>query len=369
MVREIEAADVMVLARRCMDVAELLALPPATAEVAIVDVDLPGLDVDAVATLEQRGVRVVAVGDPARASSLGIGLSAGPGEVEAVVSSSEPSVVAASVSPELGEAGSPGRVTAVWGPHGAPGRSTVALATAAELSRSGQPVVLVDADTYGGSQAQQVALLDDVSGLMAACRSANRGVLGEAVEHVVPVADHLGLLTGIPRPDMWTSLRPAALERVLAELRDGHAHVVVDCGFSLEEQDPSGQGRNRATLQVLRDADLVVAVGRADPVGLARLVRGLHDLRDLVDAEPHVVLNRVRPTLGWDERELAATVDRLADARPVAFLPEDADALDAAVMAGELVHVAAPHSPFVARVTRLVATLTQICDRDVATVP
>ena len=40
------------------------------------------------------------------------------------------------------------------------------------------------------------------------------------------------------------------------------------------------------TRHVLAAADAVLVVGRADPVGLSRLVRALHDLADLVEVEP-----------------------------------------------------------------------------------
>ena len=63
--------------------------------------------------------------------------------------------------------------------------------------------------------------------------------------------------------------------------------TVVDCGFCLEQDeelsfDTAAPRRNGATLTTIEQADLVVAVGSADPVGLQRLVRGLSDLREAV---------------------------------------------------------------------------------------
>ena len=68
-----------------------------------------------------------------------------------------------------------GRVLAVWGPAGAPGRTTVAVAVAAELAARGRRTTLVDADPYGGAVAQQLGILDEVSGLLAAARLAAGG--------------------------------------------------------------------------------------------------------------------------------------------------------------------------------------------------
>lgn len=353
-VREVEAADGLLLARRCMDVAELLAVAGASADVAVVDAHHPGLDVEAVVTLDRRGVQVIGIGSPERCEALGITHHARPGEVEVVVASAGVPAAAPVTARERPGGDRTGRLVAVWGPQGAPGRSTVALSVAAELADLGDDVVLVDADTYGGSQAQLVALLDDVSGLMAACRVANRGETDEVAGHVVPIGHRLGLLSGLPRADMWPHVRSGALDRVLQALRRSHDTVVVDCGFCLEPAEGGGTGRNAATLRVLQDADVVLAVGRADPVGLARLVRGLPELRAVAGVEPVVVLNQLRPTLGWDERDLVRTLVRLGEGEPAALLPGDADALDEAMMRGEPVRVVAPGSPFVAQVRRLV---------------
>ena len=50
------------------------------------------------------------------------------------------------------------RVIAVWGPHGAPGRSTVAIQLAVEVTRSGQTCALIDADTVAPSLALLLGL-------------------------------------------------------------------------------------------------------------------------------------------------------------------------------------------------------------------
>ena len=69
-------------------------------------------------------------------------------------------------------------MVAVWGPAGAPGRTTVATGLAAVLATRG-PTMLVDADPYGGSVAQVLGVLDEVSGLLAAARLAGSGTLAE----------------------------------------------------------------------------------------------------------------------------------------------------------------------------------------------
>ena len=80
---------------------------------------------------------------------------------------------------------------AVWGPTGAPGRTTVAVTVAAELAASGVATLLADADVYGGVVAQVLGFLDEAPGLAAAARLANNGqldvaALAGAAPHAAP---------------------------------------------------------------------------------------------------------------------------------------------------------------------------------------
>lgn len=364
-VREVEAAESLRLARRCMDVAELLAVAGVGVDVAVVDAGVPGLDLDAVELLRGRGVLVLGVGEGSRLTALGIEVSVEPGSVASTVAEARSSAGRASAGPSpAGTLERPdpsagpaavGRLVAVWGPHGAPGRSTLALSLASVLATS-TSTLLVDADVYGGSQAQQMALLDDVSGLLAAARSANRGDGAAITDHTVAVGERLDLLSGTVNAQMGASLRPAAVERVLEGARRAYPQVVVDCGFGLDASGPPPQ-RDEITLRLLRGADVVVVVGRADPVGLARLVRGLHDVREVTRAEPVVVLNRVRHGVGWDRRELVSTVRRLAGVEPAVLVPEDPATVDAAVMAGHPPTRPGASSPFGSAVQELVDRL------------
>jgi MinD-like ATPase involved in chromosome partitioning or flagellar assembly len=353
--REIESSRSMHLVRRCVDVAELLAVAPsAAAGAAFVATELPGLDADAVFRLERAGVRVIGLGDDERRRALGIVVRGEPGALEqAVADAGSPATVA--------DHPNPARTIAVWGSSGAPGRSTIAASLAASYAQRDHETVLVDADTYGGSIAQMLAMLDEVSGLMAACRAANQGRTDEVTDHLLDVEPRLRLLSGIPRADMWPQVRPGALELVLHRLRADAEVVVVDCAFSLEPgEGPAGAGRNQVTRHVLSTADAVLAVGRADPVGLSRLVRAVHDLSDVVDIEPVLAVNLMRSSLGWSEREVASTLTRLTGIEPITFIPADVEAIDLAVMRGQLPRVATPSSPFVSAVDDLAASLAPV---------
>jgi MinD-like ATPase involved in chromosome partitioning or flagellar assembly len=231
-----------------------------------------------------------------------------------------------------------GRVLAVWGPAGAPGRTTVATTLAAALGRTGR-TILVDADPYGGTVAQVLGVLDEVSGLLAAARLAGSGLLEERFASVQrALGPRFTVVTGLPRPDRWAEVRPGTVE-LLAETGRAHGHVVIDTGFSLDEDDVSGRpGRHQMTLAALDVADEVLVVGNADPVGLSRLARALVDLRDRHPTKAtRVVVNRMRPTIGWTERDVTRMLSDLAGPVGLHFLPEDRAAVDRALVTGRTV--------------------------------
>jgi MinD-like ATPase involved in chromosome partitioning or flagellar assembly len=347
----------VVVLRRCVDVDDLLAASSAgQADVAVVALDAPGLDQTALDLLRRHQVRVVAVAGPgspeaARTRAARIG-------VDALTAADDPSAIAdlvesadlQSVVHEDGEdpplSPGVGRIVAVWGPAGAPGRTTLATALAAELARRGAPTTLVDADPYGGSVAQHLGVLDEVSGLLSAARLTGDGVL-EARFASVPRAlgDRLAVVTGLPRPDRYAEVRPGVVEHLL-EVAAGHGHVIVDTGFSLEDE-PAGDltgrpGRNHLTLGAVDAADEVVVVGSADPVGLSRLARGLVELRERRAGAPvRVVVNRMRPGLGWSERDIVGMVEGFARLAGVHFLPDDRATADRALVSGSSVAEAA----------------------------
>ncbi len=359
--------------RRCVDLADLLAAASTgTARAALLSAELRRLDRDALSRLAAARVAVVGLVTPGdeqaetRLRQLGV--------VHVLRADAPPVDIASAVSAALGEqtvagdgsaaawsrpmealpdldapAGAEvpvepgsGRLVAVWGPTGAPGRTTVAVGVAAELASAGTATLLADADVYGGVVAQVLGFLDESPGLAAAARLANNGQLDlAALAGVAPVAaPNLRVLTGISRADRWPELRPAALDKVWALARSLAAVTVVDVGFCLEQDeelsfDTAAPRRNGATIATLLAADVVLAVGSADPVGMQRLVRGLTQLREAAPGVlPRVVVNRVRRgAVGSDpESQLAEALERYAGVRDVSFVPDDRDALDASLL-------------------------------------
>jgi len=384
-VRALDDEASLRVTRRCADLAELLAAADAgLGRVAVVSADLDQLDLTAVASLRAAGLAVVVLADPERTSAadrarvaaadLLVELPSAPGAAAALAdrvallarsAPSAPGWSTGPAAPEVGDlvdgpwsAGAPpveqGRVVAVWGPTGAPGRSTVALHLAAELAARGATTLLVDADTYGGCQAQLLGVLDESPGLAAAVRAASQGTLDlVSLARLAPyVAPELRLLSGISRADRWAELPGPALDAVLVVARRLASSVVVDCGFCLEQDevlsyDTRAPRRNAVTLGALAAADEVVVVGAADPVGIHRLVRGLTELAELGIQPAHVVVNRVRasvagPTPG---RAVAGALERYAGVRDAVLLPDDRPSVDAAVLEARTLREIAPGSP------------------------
>ncbi|WP_222266506.1 AAA family ATPase [Modestobacter marinus] len=382
--------------RRCVDVADLLAAATTgTGQAALLSAELRRLDGAAVARLTAAGVAVVGLVEPGddrsaeRLRQLGVvrvlSADAEPEEIARALREAVAGVPAAghdvgdprAALPALGlppEGPGPpageGRVVAVWGPTGAPGRTTVAVGLADEAARLGVGTLLVDADVYGGVVAQVLGLLDESPGLAAAARQAGAGTLDVAAlaRLAWSVRPRLRALTGLARPDRWPELRPQGVAVVLGEARRLAALTVVDCGFSVEEDeelsfDTAAPRRNGATLTVLEAADTVVCVSGADPVALQRTVRALGELRDVLPGvHPVVVVNQVRrgPVPGDPRREIAAALARFTGCEVAAFLPADRRATDAALAAGRTLGEVAPGSALRTALRALAAELTGV---------
>lgn len=434
LVSSLGRAPEVAVVRRCADLGELLSASAAGhGRAALVAPDLHRLDRDALARLADAGVAVVgvlpAVAPEAAASRLvALGVhrhvpADAPGQqVAAVVLAAVDDVVRAAVGTAAGAAGgvpvqgrrrlddvvlgapapdgvgedpgdgedgaagdavggrrdAGGRLVAVWGAPGAPGRTTVAAGLAAELAAAGETVLLVDADTWAASLAQVLGLLDESAGVAAACRAAAAGVLtpGRLADLAPEAAPRLRVLTGLPRAERWHELGTAALEEVWATCRRTAAWTVVDCAAPLEQDEElllevAAPRRNAATTTALAAADVVLAVGQADPVGLQRLVRALGELAEVLPeaaARRRVVVTKVRSAaVGPDPAvRVAEALARYAGVRDAVLVPDDRAACDAALLAGRTLAEAAPGSPARAALTALAAQLRRDAGADPA---
>ena len=263
------------------------------------------------------------------------------------------------------------RVIAVWGPHGAPGRSSVAVQLAVELSRSGRRTALVDADTVAPSLAVQLGLSDDAPGIAAACRRAELGGLDareltRLASTLETSGGDLDVLPGINRPTRWPELSAARLTSALQACRLWADETVVDVNAAFDADDEAtydmaGPRRHAATTASLREADTIIAVAAADPVGISRFLRDHAELRRLAGSTPtSVVVNRVRSgPLGIDARgQIRRTLERFAGITDVTFLPWDQRATDAALLHARPMSEVTPRSALVASIRGLADSMT-----------
>lgn len=351
-----EAASVgLRVARRCVDVVDLLAAAAADpAPAIVVSPGLPRLSAQAVSRLRAPGDRRVVglAGGDAGAEVLrrwGIDdvLVVGPTpgatlRALAPAVAREPAGPAASGvwptgawpdqesdGPAVGH-GATGRIVAVWGPIGSPGRTTVAIGVAEALGESGLRACVVDADTYAPSVALFLGMLDDAGGLAMACRHADNGSLTDATLLAATRRIHgsLHVLAGLSGPDRWAELRAAALSRVWEACRSVFDVTVVDVGFCLEDDEgagPLGRHRNTTALSALAAADHVIGVADASTLGAARLVGGWAQATKAAGSTPVTVV-RNRATGG--ERAWVEAVRACGVSARVCSVPADQRAVD-----------------------------------------
>jgi len=361
-------------------------------EVVIAAAAAPHLSARLVTACDAHGVRLVVVGDSPRerrfAAALGVVdpvpgpaawtlLTPGSGiplrtpdgapEPPPVPVASPAGVSSPVETPSAHHPVSRGIVVAVWGPGGAPGRTSVAIALAGELAALGVSVVLADADTHGAAVAPSLGLLDEAPGFAAACRLAGGGAL-TASELDRVASSHRGgfrVLTGIGRPARWPELTGERIAGVLDAVRAWAEVTVVDVAASLEQDeelvsDLAAPRRNAATVEVLARADRVIALGAADPVGLARFLRGHAELLEHVAPERvSVVITKVRSgTVGLDPAgQVRSTLERFGGVTPAHLIPWDPASFDAALLSGRSLPEVAPRSPARAVIRRLAAEL------------
>jgi len=318
------------------------------------------------AACDARGIRVIAmIADEAgRAHAASIGIHetvaepAGWAEVERVIGGGR-----AAAAPSSGR----GTVIAVWGAAGSPGRSSIAMGIAAELASAGHSVVLGDVDTHAASIAPSLGLLDEAPGFAAACRLVGSNSLDLLELERIGQRYSSGhgsfwVLTGLGRPARWPELPAERVHGTIAACRTWVDYVVLDTGFSLENDEEISSDlfaprRNAATLTALRDADIVVAVGAADPVGLSRFLRAHVDLIELITTTRLIVVaNKVRAgAIGLNPNgQVQQTLARFGGIEDAVLVPHDQPAFDAAMLSGRTLADVAPKSPARAAIQELV---------------
>ena len=346
------------LVLRCLERTELLASVRGARIDLVVIVGNPAwLDPYALSTMVEHRSHVVGFAvDPLEAEGLrrlGIEI-ASPGtsaqELLAGVTRIEPTLP----PPEPKPSSPRGRLVAVWGPKGAPGRSTVAVELAAEIAAQEPATALVDGDTYGGDLAQMLAVVEELPTIVWAAQSASDGTLGQgSIASMLRRTSANGpvLLPGINRSELWSDITLFGWERLLDVFTATFRYTIVDVGFGLENDDRLQHGRDRLARQTIQEADSVVAVCRADPTGLKTFLWSAERLKEIRPLdEVFVVANRVA---SGDADEVRYILKKHLGKRPLICIPSRDQDLRAALDRGVPVRDIKPGGEISARIREL----------------
>lgn len=328
------------IARECIDAADILAAVSVEPEsVAVVSTAIQRVDAPLWADVCARAAYVIVVRGAGESS-----IPPSPSRGARAAIEAEPAILLK----ELLHGGSPffeasdvsqpdgrGVVIGVWGTSGAPGRTTIAIALSEACTRLGLRTLLIDADTHGPSIATSLAITEQSSGVLLACKHAEQGSLDvTAMERAMrSVKPGLDVLTGLDDPVRWAEVRGQAFARVLHACRTVADVTVVDVHSCIESTSDPVTGmrgeRNGIARVTLTEADHAILVSRPDPVGVARLVQSLAVAGEVAgDRSPHVLVNRIQRS--WQLREVRHVLSRTGFAAEVEGVPEDSTVSKAA---------------------------------------
>ncbi|MCS4484065.1 hypothetical protein NXS08_00975 [Gleimia sp. 6138-11-ORH1] len=297
--------------KRCADIADARSsLQAGLSRILIADTDAPGIDAVFIDEMNARGIfTLLLVPNVLSTPSLGESARCEYGEAKDVIQTLTLGVKQhifglPTEIPEIEvtlENDYCGKVIAFWGTPGAPGRSTLALNFAYQLSKTAQPVTLIDTDLQAPSLLQMTGEEPGGPGIAAALGLRNKGQLEKQSlsEITYELNPHLHLLAGLNRADKWRQISSEGLTDLLQIARQ-QSHLVLDLGAGLGEADPSQltfvPSREDINQTLLSTADIVIAVAKADAIGLTRLGHVLDDAQENNIQIDLLLINRAEST-------------------------------------------------------------------------
>ncbi|USR79667.1 hypothetical protein [Arcanobacterium pinnipediorum] len=380
-----ESGQTHLIARRCADLAEVLAGARARiASLAIISEDLDFLDLTLISELRQYvGVAVVlntatdGLHSSQRISSRDL---RSLGDVE-ILSPAPREIVARmqavhdgrSFSPrpnsgELSSSISPrSPLVAFWGPHGSHGRSSLIRDCAVRLARQ-HTLRVVDADASSPSLAQFFDV-EENSGIIGVARMIDQGKeanVSAMLSDLPPQFNDVELLAGMNTGHRWREISRPVADRMWPILCAQPGGVFVDLAGGLDEH-AERIDRWALTRSALASADIVLHIASATPTGLRRLIEHWDATRDQGFTHEAVVLTAVRASaLGLKPMFHAREVLHSAGISqvPIFGVRQDYARLDRVLIAGKSMMQAYPKTGYchdVERVCRWIEDTMQIC--------
>jgi MinD-like ATPase involved in chromosome partitioning or flagellar assembly len=314
----------------------------------------PGLTRGLVADVHARGRTVVGVYDREEPASREHLRDVGVDEV--VASDEHPSAFvraldavreAPAPAPEATPVRRAGQLVVVGGPPGS-GRTELAVQLAREW-----PALVADCDTAMPAVAARLGLPIEPN-LRTAVDAVEHG-RGDADASIARGDAGLEAVVGLPNPRAWPPLRPGEVVRVLERLAASR-HVVVDGAGALGDAD-GGHEAHAVARALVAEADVLVAVGTASPVGVARLLAWVADARAIAPDRPLALVVNRAPRGPFTRGELLDEVAATVPGAEVVLVPDDRR-VGTAAWRGAVVAA----GPF----TRSVAHLARVARRSLA---
>lgn len=237
---------------------------------------------------------------------------------------------------------SPAQLISVWSAGGAAGKTTIAIAIAAELAEAGHKVFLVDSDTYYPSIELALGQLDHPAGLAAACRliSHDRFDLGELQRLSVEFkcgSGRMTIMTGLSNSSRWPEVSAERFDEMITKASEFFDFVILDVASPIEagiSASHSSVERNAVSRWAIAYSDKVISVCPADPISIARYLEVLPSVSELSpQGELLTLINRLRTSvLGLSaKQQIKESLDRLGQVQVAGFIPDDSAAADAAL--------------------------------------
>jgi MinD-like ATPase involved in chromosome partitioning or flagellar assembly len=234
------------------------------------------------------------------------------------------------------------KLITIWSAHGSPGRTTIALALAAELAESGKRVFLLDADTYAPSINLMLALVDHPAGLAAACRLVGQErfdfeQLQRLSTQVAVGKGQLTVMTGLSSESRWAEVSSEKLDDLLMVAGENFDFMILDVSAGSSEglqSLNSSVDRNAVTRWAIGYSDFVIAICAADPVGVSRFLEAMVRLTEIKPTGQVLTLvNRLRTSVlgSAAKQQIIDSLSRLGQITVAGFVPDDPSAADSAI--------------------------------------
>ena len=228
------------------------------------------------------------------------------------------------------------QLIAVTSPHGSTGKTTIAINIALELAAEKYKVLLIDADLQGSSVANYFCLAELPAGFAGALRIASQKRFDqqqlERLSVQVPKTS-VSVLPGA-MAELTVSPKDEILTELITVAKQAFDFVIVDLGSISSSNNFTEFNLTKAFTQ---QADRVVLVASADPVGIFRLLAIEASILKLT-TEPLLVINRLRNSvIPQAKSEIKTTLSRLGTIEIKAFFPDDPTHVDQATRDGMVV--------------------------------